>query len=505
MNKGDEVICHLDWNRRFKNMQVHTAGHVLHEAVKTFAPDCNPLEAQHGKQAYFVYEGKIDKMLESRILSKANDIIDSSLEVHTEFVALDELKKRASWIPPKLPTNKPLRIMWIEGYEPIPDGGTQVRTTSEIAKFENITVETIDGNTKISYRLNFSTAKPEQSKPRDDSSSTLDSLRLQNIKSEAMGMIMDATDAEEIDRLRVHYLGKKGVLAEVAREIPNLSAEEKVDIGVLFNDVKTAITEALNSKSPAKEEAKDLRVDLLLPGISPQVGILHPISQTAREMNDIFKHLGFSVADGPEIETEEYNYSRLNLPPDHPARDLQDSIYIKEPDILLRTHVSSVEAHILADKKPPYRFVIPGKVYRYENLGAANHYMFYQYQGVAVGENLTMANLKWTLNTFIHKFFGPNRKTRFRCKYYPEVEPGVGVDIDCPFCNQKGCSVCKQRGWIEMLGAGMIHPAIFKRVGLDPQKYSGFAWGMGLDRITMARYNIGDIRSLFNGDLVYKV
>ena len=329
--------------------------------------------------------------------------------------------------------------------------------------------------------------------------------KLQNIKSEAMGMIMVADGGEEVERLRVHYLGKKGILAEMAKEIPKLAPEDKAEIGEVFNDVKSAIASALASASQATSPKSQADIDLTLPGTPIPVGILHPISAVAREMNGIFQTMGFSVADGPEIETDEYNYNRLNLPPDHPARDLQDSLYIKEPDILLRTHTSSVEAHILATCKPPYRFVFPGKSYRFENMSAANHFMFYQYQGLAVGEHITLANLKWTIQTFIHQFFGPKRQSRFRCKYYPEVEPGVGVDIDCPFCNQKGCPVCKMRGWIEILGAGMVHPTILKRVNLDPQKYSGFAWGMGLDRIAMDRFHINDIRALYNGDLIYKI
>ena len=328
---------------------------------------------------------------------------------------------------------------------------------------------------------------------------------MQNIKSEALGMVMAAESVEEIERLRVHYLGKRGVLAEIARDIPNLINSERAEIGEVFNDVKTAISSAIASKSQATNPKSQLDIDLTLPGTPISVGILHPISAVAREMNEIFHGMGFSVADGPEIENDEFNYNRLNLPADHPARDLQDSIYIREPDILLRTHTSSVEAHILATHKPPYRFVFAGKSYRAENISAANHFMFYQYQGLAVGEGITLANLKWTLNTFVNKFFGPKRKTRFRCKYYPEVEPGVGVDIDCRFCRQKGCSVCKQRGWIEMLGAGMVHPNMLKKVKLDPDKYSGFAWGMGLDRIAMDRYGISDIRSLYNGDLIYKI
>jgi len=329
--------------------------------------------------------------------------------------------------------------------------------------------------------------------------------KLQNLKNEALAQIIQATDPTELENLRTHYLGKKGALANVARELPKLEPKERSEIGQLFNDTKVAIANAIGSKSQISNLKSQISEDLTLPGTPIPVGLLHPISAVTEEMNDIFQSLGFSVADGPEIESDEFNYNRLNLPPDHPARDLQDSLYLREPDVLLRTHTSSIEAHILADHKPPYRFVIPGKSYRYENANASNHYMFFQYQGLAVGEHITLANLKWTLDTFIKQFYGPGRLSRFRCKYYPEVEPGVGVDIDCPFCHQSGCAVCKNRGWIEILGAGMIHPNMFKRVGLDPQKYSGFAWGMGLDRIAMTRYGITDIRSLYNGDLIYKI
>jgi phenylalanyl-tRNA synthetase alpha chain len=329
--------------------------------------------------------------------------------------------------------------------------------------------------------------------------------KLLNIKNEAIAQIINASQ-DELEHLKTHYLGKKGLLSELAKEIPQLTPVQKKDFGSLFNDVKTAISQAIDTKNQSTP-AIDIsnHFDLSLPGTPTPAGLLHPITIVARELNDIFQSLGFSVADGPELENDEFNYNRLNLPTDHPARDLQDSLYIKEPDVILRTHTSSVEAHILAEKTPPYRFVFPGKAYRFENLSASNNMMFFQYQGVAVGEGITMANLKSTLNIFISRFYGPNRKSRFRCKYYPEVEPGVGVDIDCPFCNQKGCSVCKNRGWIEMLGAGMIHPNMLKKVGLDSQKISGFAWGMGLDRIVMTRYNIPDVRSLTNGDLIYKI
>lgn len=321
--------------------------------------------------------------------------------------------------------------------------------------------------------------------------------KLLSLKNEALGMIMDVKSPEELERLKTHYLGKKGQLAQIAHEIRD------PETGRVFNEVKQAIANAIASNSQIPNPKSQINFDV--PGKTMPVGLLHPITIVAREMNSIFQSLGFSVADGPELENDEFNFTRLNLPPDHPGRDLQDSLYVKEPDIVLRTHTSSIESHILAEHKPPYRFVFPGKSYRYENLSAANNMMFFQYQGVAVGEGITMANLKSTINTFIKKFFGPDRKSRFRCKYYPEVEPGVGVDIDCPFCKQKGCAVCKNRGWIEMLGAGMIHPNMLTKVGLDPRKISGFAWGMGLDRIVMTRYGINDVRSLTNDDIIYKI
>ena len=500
---GDEVECEIDWDRRYKNMQVHSAGHVLHESIKKLIPNATPIEGQHGKKPYIKYQDAISKTLEEPLMSLANQIIAQDLEIQTEFVSLDELKKRSSWIPPHLPTNKPLRIMWIGDLPPIPDGGTQVKSTGEISLFSRITIEGEGTETKVYYATEQPEIKSHQTPNR--TFVEIDATRLLNLKNEGLAMIIQAKDVEELERLRIQYLGKSGLLAQLAKDLPKLEAAERAEMGHLFNDVKQTLNETFCSQLKTKDSSRSIEADLSLPGIPINIGLLHPITATARAMNTIFQSLGFSVADGPEIENDEFNYNRLNLPADHPARDLQDSLYIKEPDIMLRTHTSSVEAHILADHQPPYRFVFPGKSYRYENANASNHYMFFQYQGVAVGEHITMANLKWTLETFINQFYGPQRKSRFRCKYYPEVEPGVGVDIDCPFCKQKGCSVCKNRGWIEILGGGMIHPNLFKRVGLDPQKYSGFAWGMGLDRIAMTRYGITDIRSLYNGDLIYKI
>lgn len=321
-------------------------------------------------------------------------------------------------------------------------------------------------------------------------------------------MAIQAGD-KPIEQLRLELTGSKSELASLMKKIRFVPKEDRGQVGTVINEVKASIEAALkekneiSSRNTINSSVHTSHTDVTMPGSVPLKGHYHPTTIVISEMNSIFQGMGFSIADGPEIENDEYNYNRLNLPLDHPARDLQDSLYIEEPNWLLRTHTSSVESHLLEDVKPPFRYVIPGKVYRYENANATNNIMFYQYEGMAVAKDITMAHLKGTLDLFVRKFFGEKRETRFRCKYYPQVEPGVGVDISCAFCNKKGCTVCKGRGWIEMLGAGMVHPNMFIKAGLDPDIYSGFAWGMGLDRIVMQRYGISDIRSLYNGDIGY--
>lgn len=329
---------------------------------------------------------------------------------------------------------------------------------------------------------------------------------LQNIKNEALAQIMSTTDRRELESLKINYLGRKGRINEVLKALKDATPDEKKEIGILLNQVKTVIENAFDEALDKKQEKTQTKkvFDPTIPGKNVHTGQMHPTSQVIGEMFEIFTHLGFSVIEGPEIETDDYNFGRLNLPKDHPARSLQDALYIDEPDILLRSHTSSVESRALTNIKPPFRVVVAGKCYRYENVNASNNAMFYQFQGVALQEGISMSDLKGTLYYFVHEFFGPHRKIRFRCKYYPEVEPGAGLDLDCTFCKQKGCSVCKGRGWLEMLGCGMIHPNILKLNGLDPKEITGYAFGMGLDRIVMDKFQINDIRSLYNGDISYQ-
>jgi phenylalanyl-tRNA synthetase alpha chain len=324
-----------------------------------------------------------------------------------------------------------------------------------------------------------------------------------NAKNQAIARLSMAKDSTEIEQIRIELFGRNGIITKATKLLSTLKPEEKKEIGLLLNEIKTTLGNIFSERKVSLKENIRQWFDPTIPVAPQKIGHLHPTSVVIDEMLEIFKNLGFSVTEGPEIETDKYNFELLNLPKDHPARSLQDVLYIEEPEVLLRSHTSSVETRSIEKLKPPFRVVVAGKCYRFENVNASNNAMFYQFQGFAVQKGLSMADLKGTLYHFAKSYFGDNRKIRFRCKYYPEVEPGVGLDLDCPFCNQKGCSVCKGRGWLEMLGAGMIHPNILKNFGLKPNLISGFAFGMGLDRIVMDRYQIKDIRSLYNGDIKY--
>ncbi len=312
--------------------------------------------------------------------------------------------------------------------------------------------------------------------------------------------------AASINDVYLKYYSKtSGATIALVQNLAILPLEDKKEYGPKLNALKE---EQLRLIEEAKEQAGDMEinnagVDLTLPLPAQDSGYLHPTTQVIRELNSFFRYLGFSVYEGPEIETAEYNFRKLNLPEDHPATDQQESLFIMQPDILLRTHTSSVEARALTNLKPPIRLVVPGKCYRNETLSKTNSSFFYQYQGVVVDKGITLKHLKATLEQ-AHKFlFGEDTVLRFRYKYYPEVSPGMGVDMKCKFCDGAGCEVCKGRGWLEMLGSGMIHYNTLKMCGIDPEEYTGFAFGMGLDRQVMQKFAVSDIRKLYGGGVVY--
>lgn len=327
---------------------------------------------------------------------------------------------------------------------------------------------------------------------------------IDQIRTSFTEALADVSSLEDLEQLSLSYLGRKGALQDLFKTVTTLDADQKRIYGKSVNTLKQCIESSIEEKRASLSSSIITEsIDTSLPGIKPRIGHLHPTTETIRSINSFFKYLGYSVYTEREIETDEYNFAKLNLPLDHPARDLQDTLYISEPDVLLRTHTSSVETRAMSQEKPPFRIVVPGKAYRNETTNSTNSAMFHQYEGLVIDKNLSMANLKGTLIAFVKFLYGEDTKTRFRCKYYPQVEPGAGLDIQCSFCDGVGCKVCKYRGWIEVLGAGMVHPKVLKNCGVE-MGYTGFAFGMGLDRLVMLKYGIGDIRKLYNGELVVK-
>lgn len=337
----------------------------------------------------------------------------------------------------------------------------------------------------------------------------LNKKNIDDVLKDLDGDILALDSLDELKDVQRKYLGRRdGIIKKLINEIGKLQEKEKKEIAPLIQEAqKTAVKlfkekekelKKSNLKQNFKKQTEDLGYKI------PKIGHLHPITQTIREMNKLFVSLGFSIMDGPEIEEDEYCFRRLNVPMDHPARDMQDTIYIQEPNFLLRTQTSSVEARILEKYKPPFKVVSPGRVYRNEKVNKSNHFIFHHYQGFVVFEKTSLKDLFGTFTTLFEKMYGPDVIIRYRNKYYPEVEPGVGPDMQCFKCKGKGCSLCKGVGWIEMGGAGIIHPDVMEMAGIDNKKWMGFAFGLGLDRWVMAKYKITDIRTLLGGNLGYK-
>lgn len=330
--------------------------------------------------------------------------------------------------------------------------------------------------------------------------------QLENIESSAIKEISECGSIKGLDDLRVKFLGKKGELTAILKLMGKLSADERPVIGQLANKIRQDIENAVTAKISelkAKEQElkiKEEKIDITLPGKPQSLGKLHPLSIVENEIKDIFMGMGFSIADGPEVEFDYYNFEALNLPPDHPARDTQDTFYITD-NILLRTQTSSVQVHVMENQKPPIRIISPGRVYRSDAVDATHSPIFHQIEGLVVDKGITMADLKGTLETLMKKLYGDDCKIRLRPHHFPFTEPSCEVDISCYMCGGNGCSVCKGEGFIELLGAGMVHPKVLEGCGIDSELYSGFAFGMGLERMVTARYDISDMRLLYENDL----
>jgi phenylalanyl-tRNA synthetase alpha chain len=332
--------------------------------------------------------------------------------------------------------------------------------------------------------------------------------RLAAIAAEAKSAIAASGSLEALEELRVRYLGRKGELTELLKSVSSLPQDKRATFGAAANRAKHELSSLLEARQAELSAESDLRrrkaeaLDVTLPGRRGWIGRRHPLSQLMDEVVEIFHGLGFSVAEGPDCETEWHNFEALNTPRDHPSWNLQDTFYLeKPPNLLMRTHTSPVQIRVMESQKPPVRIIAPGRCYRRDAIDASHMPVFHQCEGLYVDRNVSLADLKATLTYFARQLLGDNVKIRFRPHFFPFTEPSVEYDFSCVFCRGQGCRVCKQSGWLEISGAGMVDPNVFRNVGYDPEVYSGYAWGMGLERVAMLRYGIDDIRLFYQGDL----
>lgn len=330
--------------------------------------------------------------------------------------------------------------------------------------------------------------------------------KIKKIKEEIIFKSNSVSNLKDIEKIKVEYLGRKGQVTLLLRRLGELSTQERPKIGQLLNQTKREIEELLKIKTieieklEKNKKLKEESIDVTLPGKKSDRGTIHPINLVLKKTEEIFLSIGFKIEEGPEVELDYYNFEALNIPKDHPARDDQDSFYLNR-EILLRTHTSPVEIRVMEKQQPPVRIIATGKCYRRDAADSTHSPMFHQIEGLAVDKDITFGDLKGVLTVFVHRMFGEDRKVRFRPGYFPFTEPSAEVDVSCLLCHGKGCRACGYSGWLEIMGAGMTDPAVFNMVGYDPEKYSGFAFGMGVERIAMLKYGINDIRLFFENDL----
>ena len=330
--------------------------------------------------------------------------------------------------------------------------------------------------------------------------------QLKSIREHVTEELKSIQDSASLEQLRVRVLGKKGELTAILRGMGKLPAEERPKMGQIVNETREKLEEAIDSAAAAlraKEKEYRLKketIDVTLPGETRSAGSLHPMNIVLNDLLDIFTGMGFEAVEGPEIEYDHYNFELLNLPKNHPARDAQDTFYVDD-NVVLRTHTSPVQARIMTTRKPPIRIVSPGRVYRADEVDATHSPVFHQIEGLVLDENISIGDLKGTLDTFAQRLYGKGIATRFRPSFFPFTEPSAEVDLTCSACRGKGCRTCKGTGWIEVLGAGMVNPRVLDMCGIDSKKYSGFAFGMGIERLTLLKYNVPDLRYLYENDL----
>lgn len=529
---GQEVELLIDWDKRYQQMQAHTAGHIVDQAVKNVLPQAKSINGEHGikKRLYIEFETLVPTEKIAEINEQIAKLIKDNLAISTEMVTKEELEQRHVELPFDLPTNKELRIMQIGNYPPMPDGGTQLKSTGECQPTVVTQIIEKDGKYQVVYELTVKRVQPEVKKKPVQSEGKLNlstfEQMISTLKKEFTTAQLDLSGNE----LKTQYLGKKGKLNELAKQLKEVS--DKKTAGQLLNELKSYLEEQISYKLTEKSTAKQSWVDMTIPGIKPPVGHLHPISQAINEITHIFEKIGFTRVRYPEVDWDWYAFESLNMPPHHPARDEWETFFISDQTtdnvpydanqprkrhpslvggkIVLTPHTSNGQVHEMERVgTPPIRMIDIGRCYRRQQ-DVTHTQMFHQFEGLVVDKGITIQHLKGTLDYFAKEFYGPGTKSRIRPFHFQFTEPSFEVDFSCHLCEGTGlingekCRFCKS-GWHEVGGAGMVHPNVLKAGGIDPNKYTGFAFGWGVERTYTLKegLHLDDIRLLYSGELEF--
>ncbi|KKR31650.1 MAG: Phenylalanine-tRNA ligase alpha subunit [Candidatus Gottesmanbacteria bacterium GW2011_GWC2_39_8] len=540
LESGGEVEAKIDWENRYANMRRHSAGHLLHEVIYKLYPSLVPLKGSHYKgKEYIEYDGNVPESAKDQIEKDSNQLITDNRQLTTKLVTFDQLAKEASYVPTNLPKNKPLRVLTVEGFKPIPDGGTQVKEAKEVGEIKVTKIENIEGQSKVYYRIYEASLRGPTSKGiinrpnsviartpmlhrRTKQSPSVSKLSLNSfvrnlltIKNEASEASKKIIEPKKNIELKLEYLGSNGKLTKALKELRDLPPEDRKTAGQEANKIKKEIEQYFDTWVYRSVKNETDWLDVTAPGTGAQIGHLHIVTEAITEITRIFEQIGFTRVRYPEVEWEWYSFEGLNMPKEHPARDDFETFFIEgKPDpklgkYVLSPHTSSGQVREMERVgSPPIRMVNIAKCYR-RNWDISHTPMFHQFEGLVVDKAINITHLKGTMDYFAKQFFGPDRKTRLRPFHFQFTEPSFEVDITCDVClgtgklqNGETCRLCKA-GWLELGGSGMVHPNVLKAGGIDATKYTGFAFGWGVERTYMMKsgVKIDDLRTVYNNDI----
>ncbi|MBP7859617.1 phenylalanine--tRNA ligase subunit alpha [Patescibacteria group bacterium] len=511
---GNSVTLEINWDRRYKNMCSHSGGHIVDFAMHLIGLTPKPLlpyKGDHGKKPYILYRGSVDINFRTLLQNKINEIVEKNLEFKTQFKSREEIEKTSIYVQSGLPSNKPLRVLILEGIGEVPDGGTQVAHTGD---FEKVTVEDIveeNGDTIVYYsfvaKAGVQTTKMNQNPkiPNVENTKTSE-ITINQFETElleAQSEIEATKDLKQLLEIKLKYLGASGVINKLTKTIKDeIKIADKKLKGEQINLLKNKILELLDTKQKEFEKSSEKFVDYSIPTNNIPLGSLHPTTHAIYAIEDILGKIGFIRKRHREIDNDYYPFEALNMPANHPARDEWETFFLENGKFVLTPHTSNGQVREMeTHKKPPIKMLNIAKTYR-RQISAKHSPMFHQFEGMYIDKNVSIAHLKGTLDYFVKAFFGESRETRIRPYHFKFTEPSFEVDVTCNKCDGKGCKICKE-GWLEIGGAGMIHPNVLKNGGIDSKIYSGFAFGFGVERpyMMVGDINIPDIRYFYSTNL----